>query len=176
MNAPGNPRPASVRFGLGLGPVAAIALGLLAPGALAQQAPPPTMEDEVRAFCGNIADAARDQRYLLQKKELEELQSGVDERIRLLDERSVQYRDWLKKREDFMRVAESQLVDIYKNMKADSAAKQLEIVQPAVAAAISRRLPSGIGGWPFPGPPVSGRMRASSSCFSPARSYFFIKR
>ena len=138
MNAPGTPRSASARFGLG--PLAAIALGLLAPGALAQQAPPPIMEDEVRAFCGNIADAARDQRYLMQKKELEELQTGVDERIRLLDERSVQYRDWLKKREDFMRVAESQLVDIYKNMKADSAAKQLEIVQPAVAAAIIMKL------------------------------------
>jgi flagellar motility protein MotE (MotC chaperone) len=62
-----------------------------------------TMEEEIRAFCGNIADAARDQRYLLQKKELEELQAGVDERIQQLDERSLQYRDWLKKREEFMR-------------------------------------------------------------------------
>ena len=100
----------------GLGPAAVLALALLAPGALAQQAPPPTMEDEIRAFCGNIADAARDQRYLIQKRELEELQAGVDERIKQLDERSVQYRDWLKKREEFMRVAETQLVEIYKNM------------------------------------------------------------
>ena len=124
----------------GLGPVAVIALGMLAPGALAQQAPLPTMEDEIRAFCGNIADAARDQRYLLQKKELEELQAGVDERIQRLDERSVQYRDWLQKREEFMRVAETQLVSIYKNMRADAAAEQLEIVRPELAAAIVMKL------------------------------------
>jgi flagellar motility protein MotE (MotC chaperone) len=41
---------------------------LLCTRRLAQQAPAPTMEDEIRAFCGNIADAARDQRYLLAEK------------------------------------------------------------------------------------------------------------
>jgi flagellar motility protein MotE (MotC chaperone) len=55
---------------------ALVLLGLVAPGAFAQQAPAPTLEEEIRAFCGNIADAARDQRYLLQKKELEELQAA----------------------------------------------------------------------------------------------------
>ena len=119
---------------------AVLVLAMLAPGAMAQQAPPPTMEDEIRSFCGNIADAARDQRYLMQKKELEELQAGVDERIQKLDERSVQYRDWLKKREEFMQVAESQLVDIYKNMKSDAAAQQLELVSPNIAAAIIMKL------------------------------------
>lgn len=115
-------------------------LGMIAPGAFAQQAPAPSLEEEIRAFCGNIADAARDQRYLLQKKELEELQAGVDERIRLLEERTVKYRDWLKKREDFMRVADTQLVEIYKNMAPDSAAAQLEIVKPGIAAAIVMKL------------------------------------
>lgn len=115
-------------------------LGMIAPGAFAQQAPAPSLEEEIRAFCGNIADAARDQRYLLQKKELEDLQAGVDERIRLLQERTAKYRDWLKKREDFMRVADTQLVEIYKNMAPDSAAKQLEIVKPGIAAAIVMKL------------------------------------
>ncbi len=76
----------------------------------------------------------------MQKQELEELQAGVDERIRLLEERSVKYRDWLQKREDFMRVADTQLVEIYKNMAADSAAAQLEIVNPGIAAAIVMKL------------------------------------
>ncbi len=88
------------------GAAAVVLLGLVAPGAFAQQAPAPTLEEEIRAFCGNIADAARDQRYLLQKKELEELQAEVDERIGLLEERSEKYREWLKKREDFMQVAD----------------------------------------------------------------------
>jgi flagellar motility protein MotE (MotC chaperone) len=128
------------RWSRGSGAAAVIMLGMIAPGAFAQQAPAPSLEDEIRAFCGNIADAARDQRYLMQKKELEELQAGVDERIRLLEERSLKYRDWLKKREDFMRVADTQLVEIYKNMKPDSAAQQLEIVKPGVAAAIVMKL------------------------------------
>ena len=119
---------------------AVIALGMIAPGAFAQQAPPPKLEDEIRAFCGNIADAARDQRYLLQKKELEELQASVDERIRQLEERTAKYKDWLQKREDFMRVADTQLVDIYKNMAPDSAAAQLEVVKPGIAAAIVMKL------------------------------------
>lgn len=134
-------QPARPKRGLpGLSAVAALALALLTPGALAQQAQPPTMEDEIRAFCGNIADAARDQRYLIQKKELEELQAGVDKRILLLDERSVQYRDWLEKREEFIRVAETQLVGIYKNMRPDAAAEQLELVSPMIAAAIIMKL------------------------------------
>jgi flagellar motility protein MotE (MotC chaperone) len=122
------------------GAAALVLLGLVAPGAFAQQAPAPTLEEEIRAFCGNIADAARDQRYLLQKKELEELQAEVDERIGLLEGRSAKYREWLKKREDFMQVADTQLVEIYKNMAPDSAAAQLEIVKPGIAAAIVMKL------------------------------------
>lgn len=128
------------RWSWGAGVAAVIMLGMVAPGAFAQQAPPPTLEDEIRAFCGNIADAARDQRYLLQKKELEELQADVDQRIQQLEEGSAEYRDWLKKREDFMQVADTQLVEIYKNMAPDSAAAQLEIVKPGIAAAIVMKL------------------------------------
>jgi flagellar motility protein MotE (MotC chaperone) len=138
MNAQRQPAPR--RWSRGLGAAAVIMLGMIAPGAFAQQAPAPSLEEEIRAFCGNIADAARDQRYLLQKKELEDLQAGVDERIRLLEERTLKYRDWLKKREDFMRVADTQLVEIYKNMAPDSAAAQLEIVKPGIAAAIVMKL------------------------------------
>lgn len=128
------------RWSRGAVATAVIMLGMVAPGAFAQQASPPTLEDEIQTFCGNIADAARDQRYLLQKEELEQLQAGVDERMRLLDERSVEYRDWLQKREEFMRVADTQLIEIYKNMKPDAAAQQLEIVNPGVAAAIVMKL------------------------------------
>ena len=58
------------------------------PGAFAEERPVVTTTkastDEVREFCTNIADAARDQRYLLQKQELETLQKDVDERIKVL--------------------------------------------------------------------------------------------
>jgi flagellar motility protein MotE (MotC chaperone) len=110
------------------------------PGALAQQAPAPTLEEEIRAFCGNIADAARDQRYLLQKKELEELQAASTSASGLLEERSAKYRDWLKKREDFMQVADTQLVEIYKNMAPDSAASAARNRQAGHCGAIVMKL------------------------------------
>ena len=37
---------------------------------------------EVERFCSNIADAARDRRYVLQAKELQALQQEVDKRIK----------------------------------------------------------------------------------------------
>ena len=79
-------------------------------GALAQDKPKPvvkTAREEIKAFCGNIADAARDQRYLLQKEELVKLQGQVDERIALLEERKAEYEDWLKRRNDFLKQAEA---------------------------------------------------------------------
>lgn len=99
-------------------------------------------QDEIRQFCTNIADAARDQRYLLQKQELDKLQSEIDGRITLLEERRAEYEDWLKQRNDFMRQAEAGLVDIYKTMKADAAAPQLQETPPILAAAIIMKLPA----------------------------------
>lgn len=98
-------------------------------------------QDEIRQFCTNIADAARDQRYVLQKEELDKLQSEVNDRITLLEKRKAEYEDWLKQRNDFMKQAENGLVAIYKTMKADAAAPQLQETPPILAAAIIMKLP-----------------------------------
>jgi flagellar motility protein MotE (MotC chaperone) len=99
-------------------------------------------ESEIQQFCTNIADAARDQRYLLQKQELETLQADVDQRISVLESRKAEYEDWLKRRNDFLVRAEAGLVDIFKTMKADAAAPQLEEMNLEVAAAIIMKLPA----------------------------------
>jgi len=119
---------------------------LAMPGALAQEVAAPATGipangDEIQQFCTNIADAARDQRYLLQKKDLEKLQADVDERIATLEKRRDEYEDWLKRRNDFLKQAQIGLVGIYKTMKADAAASKLELVNPGVAAAIIMQLP-----------------------------------
>ncbi|HTO32749.1 MAG TPA: MotE family protein [Pararhizobium sp.] len=126
--------------------IAAAGTMLIMPGAFAQEVAAPATAvpangDEIQQFCTNIADAARDQRYLLQKKNLEELQAEVDVRIAKLEERRAEYEDWLKRRNDFLKQAELGLVDIYKTMKADAAAGQLELVNPGIAAAIVMKLP-----------------------------------
>lgn len=118
---------------------------LLAVPQVNAQEPAPSLtnstQDEIRQFCTNIADAARDQRYLLQKQELEKLQSDVDARIAVLENRKAEYEDWLKRRNDFLVRAEAGLVEIFKTMKADAAAPQLEEMNIEVAAAIIMKLP-----------------------------------
>ena len=116
------------------------------PGAFAEEQRPvitttKATADEIREFCTNIADAARDQRYLIQKKELEDLQKGVDERIKTLEARRAEYEDWLKRRNDFLKSAEAGLVEIYRKMKPDAAAAQLAELDPEIASAIVMKLP-----------------------------------
>lgn len=118
---------------------------LVVPQVNAQEKPaitPTSTQDEIRQYCTNIADAARDQRYLLQKQELEKLQSDVDARIAVLESRKAEYEDWLKRRNDFLVRAEAGLVEIFKTMKADAAAPQLEEMNLEIAAAIIMKLPA----------------------------------
>jgi flagellar motility protein MotE (MotC chaperone) len=130
------------RFSL---PFAAVVL-LSIPSAFAQEAARPagdlTSEEEIRQFCTNIADPARDQRYLLQKQELDKLRADIDSRMAEMDKRKAEYQDWLKRRNEFIKQAEAGLTDIYKNMKPDAAALQLQEVKIEVAAAVIMRLGS----------------------------------
>jgi flagellar motility protein MotE (MotC chaperone) len=125
-------------------PVAGFVL-MAIPGAFAEERPvistTSASADEIRAFCTNIADAARDQRYLIQKQELETLQKDVDERIKVLETRRAEYEDWLKRRNDFLKMAEGGLVEIYRKMKPDAAAAQLAEINPEIASAIVMKLP-----------------------------------
>src|ERR1700712_1402711 len=118
---------------------------LIIPTAFAQEAAKPVVDpsgsqDEIRQFCTNIAEPARDQRYLLQKQALEKLQSDVDARIAIMDKRKAEYEDWLKRRNDFLAKADDGLVEIYKNMKPDAAAASLNEVKITISAAIIMKL------------------------------------
>lgn len=99
-----------------------------------------SIDADIQAYCTNIADEARDQRYLLQKQELDALQADVDERIAILEARKAEYEDWLTRRNDFLARAEVGLVDIYKGMRPDAAAERLEAVDIEIAAAIIMKL------------------------------------
>lgn len=125
---------------------AAVTLVLTIPGAFAQEVAAPSgtgapQGGEIQQFCTNIADAARDQRYLLQKQQIDQLQAGVDERIALLEKKRAEYEDWRKRRDEFLKQAELNLVDIYKTMKPDAAASKLTLVRSEIAAAVIMKLP-----------------------------------
>ena len=124
---------------------AAGAVLLTIPGAFAQEAAKPTADpagsqDEIQKYCTNIADPARDQRYLLQKQALDKLQADVNARIDVMDKRKSEYEDWLKRRDDFLSKANDGLVQIYKNMKPDAAAASLNDVKITTVAAIIMKL------------------------------------
>ncbi|AUW40792.1 MotE family protein [Rhizobium leguminosarum] len=123
-------------------PAAGLVL-LSIPGAFAQEHAPAgdiTSQDEIKQFCTNIAEPARDQRYLLQKQELEKLRADIDARMAEMDKRKAEYQDWLKRRDDFLRQAEAGLTEIYKKMKPDAAALQLQDMKIEVASAVIMRL------------------------------------
>ncbi len=100
-----------------------------------------TSENEVQQYCNNIADAARDRRYALQKQDLEKLQGEINDRIAIMETRKAEYEDWIGRRNEFMKQAENGLVDIFKTMKPDTAAPRLEEMHAGLAAAIVMRLP-----------------------------------
>jgi flagellar motility protein MotE (MotC chaperone) len=95
---------------------------------------------EIERFCGGIADAARDRRYTLQAMELKKLQADIDERIKKLDEKRVEYEDWMKRRETFLAQAEDSVVKIYATMKPDAAAERLAALDVQLAAGIMMKL------------------------------------
>ena len=98
------------------------------------------VDDDIRRFCSNIADAARDRRYALQQVELETLQKDIDKRIAALEEKRAEYEDWLARRNDFLAKAEGNLVDIYSRMRPDAAAERLAAVNVELAAGILMKL------------------------------------
>lgn len=98
------------------------------------------ISDEIRQFCSNIADAAKDRRYALQVMELQKLKKEIDARVEKLEAKRAEYEQWLKRREEFMARAEASVVDIYAKMKADAAAERLSEVEPMLAASILMKL------------------------------------
>lgn len=103
-------------------------------------APVDHVSDDVQRFCSNIADAARDRRYALQKAELETLRAELDERIQLLEEKRAEYEEWLRRREEFLARARDDLVEIYARMRPDAAAESLAEVNYELAAGILMKI------------------------------------
>jgi flagellar motility protein MotE (MotC chaperone) len=129
--------------------VAAVTFGALvfavgpartASGDIATGAPAAEAGTEVERFCSNIADAARDRRYAMQAKELERLKAEIDERIKALETKRLDYEQWLKRRDDFLARAEDNVVKIYAKMKPDAAAERLAEVKIELAAGILMKL------------------------------------
>lgn len=87
-------------------------------------------------YCDAIADPAREQRYLLKQEELKMLLASVNERVAELEKRKTEYEKWVKRREDFAKLASKNLVEIYAAMKPEASAVRMTELTPELAASL----------------------------------------
>lgn len=91
-------------------------------------------------YCANIADAAADARFAWQKRTLSEMEKELERRIVILETRTAEYREWLARRDAFVKKAQETLVGIYARMRPDAAALQLAAMDEETAAAVLTKL------------------------------------
>lgn len=106
-------------------------------------APPPavaTADNEIALFCSNVADPAVDARLAWQLKELEKAENQLRERIAEVEAKRAEYEKWMALRDDFLKKAEAQVVEIYSRMKPDAAATQIAGMADETAAAVLAKL------------------------------------
>ena len=114
--------------------------GVTLPLNASEPAPGGQTESDVAKFCTNIADAALDARVAWQQKELEAAEAKLRQRIAELEAKRAEYEQWLKLREDFLKKAEDNVVEIYSRMNPDAAAQQIASMADDTAAAVLAKL------------------------------------
>jgi flagellar motility protein MotE (MotC chaperone) len=105
-----------------------------------KEAAAPTQESDVARFCSNITDQALDARVAWQQKELEATEVKLKQRIAELEAKRAEYEEWLKLREDFLKKAEENVVEIYSRMNPEAAAQQIASMADDTAAAVLAKL------------------------------------
>ena len=131
--APGNPQPT-------MGPTGTAKNGVTLPFNASEPVPGSQSESDATKFCANIADAALDARVAWQQRELEATEAKLSQRIAELEAKRAEYEQWLKLREDFLKKAEDNVVEIYSRMSPDAAAQQIASMADDTAAAVLAKL------------------------------------
>lgn len=101
---------------------------------------PALTTNAVRQYCVNITNAAADARFAWQKKKLLEIAQELEMRVGLLEEKIAEYRQWVTRRDEFVKKARDNLVLIYSRMRSEAAALQLVEMDEETAAAIMLKL------------------------------------
>jgi flagellar motility protein MotE (MotC chaperone) len=127
---------------------ATLAIGFSTPS-LPQETQKPALEvrrapseagDGVQQYCANIANAAADARIAWQTKRLGELQTQLKQTIAEFEAKEAESRDWVAKREAFLKKAQDGVVAVYAKMDSEAAAEQMNAMEEATAAAILSKL------------------------------------
>jgi flagellar motility protein MotE (MotC chaperone) len=123
----------------------AMAAGAVAeekPNAAADAKPQAPMEaaEPQEDYCANIADKAREARYVLQDHAIAKARAALATEQQALAAERAAFEAVQKKRTAELVVAQKSIVDIYAKMKPDVAAAQLELIGIEIASAILREL------------------------------------
>lgn len=115
-------------------------------GAAAEEAAPvqqqPAPASDAEKFCANIADAAADARFAWEAKTLKDLRSEVETATASLEAKRAELQEWVTRRDEFQKLAQQSVVDIYAKMPAEAAAAQLSVLDERTAAAVLIKLNS----------------------------------
>jgi flagellar motility protein MotE (MotC chaperone) len=96
--------------------------------------------DLAQGYCASVADAAADARIAWQKAKLAEIEREIAKRIAALEAKTAEYKSWLQRRDEFLKRANTALVQIYTQMEPDAAALQLVSMDEETAAALLTKL------------------------------------
>ena len=91
-------------------------------------------------YCTNIADAAADARFALQKQALADMEKEIEGRLKVLEAKRAEYEEWLRRRNEGLEKADETIVMIYSRMRPDAAALQLTNMDEEIAAAVIAKL------------------------------------
>jgi flagellar motility protein MotE (MotC chaperone) len=97
-------------------------------------------EAKAGQYCTNIADAASDARFALQKQALADMEKEIEGRIKVLEAKRAEYEEWLRRRNEVLAKADETIVLIYSRMRPDAAALQLTNMDEEIAAAVIAKL------------------------------------
>jgi flagellar motility protein MotE (MotC chaperone) len=101
---------------------------------------PAVQSSDASQYCINIGDRAADARFAWQAETLEGLKKEIEEKIKSLEAKRAEYEEWLNKRNEALKQAETGIVSVYAKMRPDAASEQLSAMEIPMAAAILRQL------------------------------------
>jgi len=95
---------------------------------------------DIERFCSNITDAARERRYSLQKAELESLREEIEMKMKILEDKRTELKEWVERRDTYSSAANDDLVEVYAKMRPDAAAQRMEKLPAELSAALLSKL------------------------------------
>ncbi len=129
-----------MRRGRSIGLIFVMGMGLPVMAARSDTPDDATVRKAIETYCTSISDLAAERRAARQASALKELEAKVSDRLDLLEQRTQQLSELIRKRNALRDLANKELVDIYSGVGAEAAAAQMEKLDFRLASSVLRQL------------------------------------